>query len=259
MIERVWASFSFPESAYLGKRVFKTLFHEHGTLTATDKAALTDDVDVITWQYTLKPLAAGGTLLVPPYADDQREYLEIAAIQVDLKTGKRVGRIHEVIQRAIPYPVVAVFRLDQVAWLGFAQKRFHQSHRGQIVADEVILTDPISLATATPAQEAFLSSLGLSGLPQNHIFGLYTGWVDRTVALECARLSGTFSLDGSQASPTERRDHRRQQLAACHAIEQELAEKRAAAKREGQVARLVSLNNDIKHLESRLAQLSAGL
>ena len=82
MIDALYKRLAIPDACYLGKRVFKTLFHEHAVLGITDKKAFAEDIDTITWQYTLKPT----TVPIQPYADDQREYLEIAILQVNLKT-----------------------------------------------------------------------------------------------------------------------------------------------------------------------------
>ena len=41
---------AIPDTCHLGKRVFKKLFHENAKLGVTDKKALRDDIDVITWQ-----------------------------------------------------------------------------------------------------------------------------------------------------------------------------------------------------------------
>lgn len=251
MIETLYAHFGFPDAAHLGKRVFKTLFHEHAALTPTDKAALTDDVDTVTWVYTLKP----NTVSIPAYQDDQREYLEVAVLQIDLKTQKRTGRIHEVVHRAIPYPVVAIFVFGTLAAIGLAHKRFHQQQKAQIVAEGFELTDWIDLAQPTPAQAAFLASLNVTRLPQSHFLACYDALVDRVVALDCARLSDEFRVE----SAAEQRAARRERLAACHALELQIADLRATAQKTSQMQRLVELNLDIKRREAELRSLAAGL
>jgi len=251
VIETLYNKFAFPDAAYLGKRVFKTLFHEHAALTAADKSALTDDVDTIVWQYTLKP----GTFPVVPFVDDQREYLEVAVIQVGLKTQKRTARINEVIHRAIPYPVVIVFVFGSQFAMGVAHKRFHQSQKNQIVAEDIGLTEWIDLSSPSPVQAAFLESLKLLTLPSSHFLSVYTGLVDRIVALECARLSNVFRVENA----ADQREARRQRLIACHDLELQLADRRAAAKRESQVNRLVALNLEIKRMEGDLQRIAQGL
>ena len=94
MIEALYAKMMIPESCRLGKRVFKKLFHDNAKLSSADKKALADDVDTILWQYTFKPT----TIPIQPYEDDQREYLEIALLQVNLKQTGRVKRLAEIVR-----------------------------------------------------------------------------------------------------------------------------------------------------------------
>ena len=67
MIETLYKRMVIPDACHLGKRVFKKLFHENAKLSATDKKAFREDIDVITWQYTLKP----STIPIQAYEDDQ--------------------------------------------------------------------------------------------------------------------------------------------------------------------------------------------
>ena len=63
MIDTLYEIMRLPESCRLGKRVFKKQFHEHGKLSASDKKALSDDVDTIVWQYALKPSLSKSCLM----------------------------------------------------------------------------------------------------------------------------------------------------------------------------------------------------
>lgn len=251
MIDGLYKRMAIPDACHLGKRVFKTLFHEHAVLGITDKKAFAEDIDTITWQYTLKP----STIPIQPYTDEQREYLEVAILQVDLKTLRRTGRIVEIIHRAIPYPLLIVLASEAGFALSVAHKRFSQAERGATVAEDFLTTDWIDLAAPSPVQGAFLDSLALPGLPHTHFFAFYSALVDRVTALECARLTGEFRLE----SAAERRDNRRQRLAACHGLEVQINDHKAAIKAETQFSHQVELNMKIKQLEQQLREQSACL
>lgn len=120
MTDLLYAKMGLPDRCRLGKRVFKKLFQENAKLGVTDKKAFRDDIDTVWWQYTLKP----STIPVQPYEDGEREYLEIAVLQVDLKTQMRTGRIAEVIHRAVPYPVFLVLGTGTDCAVSVAHKRF---------------------------------------------------------------------------------------------------------------------------------------
>lgn len=144
---------------------------------ATDKKACREDIDTITWQYTLKP----STIPIPAYEDDSRQYLEVALLQVSLQTPHRIGRIAEIIQRAIPYPLVVIFSLESKCALSVAHKA------------------------------------------------------------------------------PEQREARLNWLAASRALEDRIAERKAAIRAETQFNRQVELNAEIKRLEQELRQVADSL
>jgi hypothetical protein len=251
MIDLVYDSMDIPEACQLGKRVFKKLFHEHARLGPTDKKALREDIDTITWQYTLKP----STIQIQAYEDDQREYLEVAILHVDLKTQKRTGRIAEIMHRAIPYPLLIVFAFDKMCALSTAHKRFSQAEKEAIVAEDFVITDWIDLSAPTPLQKEFLASLSIAEMPHTHFFAFYSAIADRLIALDCARFTGKYRLE----SVADIREPRRTRLAACHELEGRIAEYRIAIKKEMQFNRQVELNTKIKELEKQLKIEAAAL
>jgi len=95
----------FPESAYLHKRVPKKQFLESGELVASDKKLFRENVKNVYWEYTLKP----STCPVLPYRDHEREYLEVAVLQIEMNSPKGHKRIAEIIHRVIPYPLMIGF------------------------------------------------------------------------------------------------------------------------------------------------------
>jgi hypothetical protein len=251
MIETLYERMAIPDACHLGKRVFKKLFHENAKLGTTDKKAFREDIDVITWQYTLKP----STISIQAYENGQREYHEVAILQVDLKTLNRTNRIAEIIHRTIPYPIVIVFAFKTMCALSFAHKRFSQAEKGAIVAENFIITDWINISAPIPVQQAFLESLAVSDLPHTHFFAFYSTLTDRLVALDCARLTGEYRLESTASKCGVRRDH----LVACHELESRIAEYKTDVKKETQFNRQVELNVKIKDLEKQLKIKSAGL
>jgi len=248
--------FAFPESARLGKRIFKKLFEENATLTVTDRKALRDDLDVLTWAYTLKP----STVPIQPYQDSEREYLEIAVLEADLKSPKRVARLAQIIHRAIPYPVILLFNhqssiQNHQFQISLAHKRFSQAEKGAVVADDFLATSWIALADPSPPQQAFVASLRFADLPQTHFYALYSAWADRLVALACADLSGAFRL---KTTP-ERRGQRKARLTECRALEARIQGLRTKIRKEAQFNRQVEFNTQIKQLERALREEVARL
>ncbi len=251
MIELLYSKLAIPETCHLGNRVYKRLFRENAELSVTDRKAFADDIDTITWQYTLKP----STIPIQVYEDDDREYSEIAVLQVNLKTLRRTARIAEIIHRAIPYPLVLIFAFEGSCALSLAHKRFSHAEKGATVVEEFRTTEWIDLVHPTPTQQEFLDSLTISSLPFTHFFAFYSGLVERLISLDCAHLTGAYVI----GTTIGQRESRRKRLAICHALELEITEQRVSVKKETRFNRQVELNIKIKELESQLQRETADL
>src|SRR5690554_4154687 len=136
-LEIIWNTISFPEAALLGKRVPKRQFFVSGELGTSDKKLFRDNVKSVYWEYTLKP----STCPVLPYRDNEREYLEVAVLQIEMSTQKGHKRIAEIIHRVIPYPLLLGFYTEtgDIA-LSIAPKRFSQAEHGAFVVERFYTT-----------------------------------------------------------------------------------------------------------------------
>lgn len=270
MNKLLFSRFGFPDSSYLCKRVFKKYFIENATLTLTDKKSLQDDVGTITWQYTLKPF----TIQIKPYADEQREYLEVAVLEITLRSPRNYKRLAEVIHRTIPYPLLLVFvhnsrkssdepeddensedmpsETESKVALSVAPKRFSQAEKGVIVVEEFFTTGWIDLEKPSSIEQFFLEDLNLSNLPHTHFLAFYSSLVDRFIAFDCASLTGKYRLDNEEIS----QEARRQKLTFCHKLEGKIIKLRAILRKEDQFNRKVELNVQIKQLEKQLQKES---
>lgn len=248
--EELYQAMELPERCRLGKRVFKKLFHENATLTPADKRALSSDVSSISWQYTLKP----STLPVAAYQDEEREYIEIAVLEVGLERRKNAPRLAEVVHRAIPYPVILVLADEDGASVSTAHKRFSRAEHGAVVADGVLHTPWLDGGARSELERTFLRSLSVGTLPQANFLALYGALVDRVLAFICSAVSGQFRVVAALDA-----EERREQLARCRELERTIAELRAAIRAENSFARQVELNTLIKQHEQQLAESSAAL
>jgi hypothetical protein len=237
VFDRLFELLDLPERSYLGKRVYKRFFHEHAKLGVTDRKALSEDIDTILWQYTLKP----STVPIQPYHDDDREYLEVAVIQINMKNQRRANRITGIVHRAIPYPVILVLVYDTMVLVSLAQKRLSRAESDAIVAEDFADSDWIDLAKTTDTEEQFLDSVNFRRLPATDFFVYYTAFFDRVVALNAARISGRFVAEAI--------DSKRKHLERYTELNREIAEFRAAIKKEPAFNRQVELNGKIKELE----------
>jgi len=246
-ITHIWKNITFPDTTLLGKRVPKKQFLEGSELSARDKKLFREQVKSVYWEYTLKP----STCLVLPYRDNEREYLEVAVLQVEMNTTKGHRRIAEIIHRVIPYPLMLGFGSeDNEIALSIAPKRFSQSERGTFVAERFYTTYWMNSSTPNENEANFLASLAWNKMPLDTYGELYSAWVDRFTGFECSVLSGTFTIGKS--------DERRSLLTRCREIESSISELRGQLKKAA-FNRQVELNTQIKKFELELKQLAASL
>lgn len=233
-----------PDSCRLDKRVFKKLFLENAKLTPQDRRAFTNDVEEVVWRYTLKP----STTAIMPYADDEREYTEIAVLEISLKTPHNAMRIAEVVHRAIPYPLILAARSGDKELLSLAPKRFSRAEKGAIVAEEFESSGWINSDQASPLHREFLASLDLGLLAQTNYLALYAALVDRVIGLRSSCRTGEYHVVSDPAAVAQLK----RLLTNAAELEAELSGCRSALTKESQFNRRVELNTEIKALELAL-------
>lgn len=234
-----------PSGARVDARVPKKLLVEQGAPTAADKRAIQDGIDELQWFAACKPATIG----VPAFADDTREYLEIAVIGCAFRSGAKAARLIELIHRAIPYPVLLVTADESGLAVSAAHKRHAQNEAGRTVIENVFAASGLRADAVDSVQVAFLKSLALMQQPRTDLYALYAGWIARIEAVNAARLTGTFAATDDQ----EAIDRRRAALAAHLRLTKEIEGLRAKAKREKQLSRRVDLNLEIQQREADLA------
>lgn len=247
------AALDLPAAALVNQRVPKKLLVENGAPTAADRKLIQDAIEEFTWVAALKPASVG----VPEYRDEQRTYLELAVILIDLREAGKVSRLAELIHRAIPYPVLLVLADDDGLMLSLAHIRWAQKE-----ADKTVLDGEPSMVRLSDesggrpvGQQEFLQALSLRHQPRGDLHALYQGWLDTLTALQAAAITGRFA----KCENTEQASVRRIALHRCNEIDGEVARLRLAAAKEKQMARQVAVNMEIKALQDEKSVLVANL
>ncbi len=232
------AAFDLPAAALVNQRIPKKLLVENGAPTTADRKLIQDAIEEFTWVAALKPATIG----VPEYRDEQRSYLELAVLAVDLRESGKVARLAELIHRAIPYPVLLILVDSEGLMLSLAHIRWAQKE-----ADKTVLDGELSIERLSGDQNGlsdFLQALSLRCQPRTDLYALYQGWLDTLTALQAASITGRFVTSGS----AEQAASRRAALHRCREIDGEVARLRLAAAKEKQMARQVAVNMEIKAL-----------
>lgn len=245
-------AFALPPGALVKQRIAKKLLAEQGAPTAADRRLIQDAIEDLTWHAVLKPGTVG--VAAAPGAD------EIALLTLVLKPGAREAqarRVAELTHRAIPYPVLLAMQQPHGACsLSVATKRASQGDAARwVLAEPVHATHGFDTMQPTAAESAFLASLALHGLPRGDLAALYQGVADRITALAAAQFIGRYVLPADAAASQARRDA----LAECHRVTQELATARRSAAKARQLARRVQHNLQAQRLQQTLQDLQRRL
>lgn len=225
-----------PAACGVDKTIYKKMFYDNADLSKADKALFTDVIDKVSWLYCLNP----ERIPIRTYLDEVREYPEVEVLEVTLSEEKGLRRIAEIIMRAIPYPMLLVFRLEAWAQVWAAHQRFNLADSEKVTLDEFVSTD------WQAADSPLWGALDIRKMRFTNFFDLYTDWVDAISIFSANTLSGAAAeLTGEQA---------RQRLARHEETERQVAALRAELKKETQFNRKMELNMEIKELEKGLGE-----
>jgi hypothetical protein len=242
--QEVIDALGLPAAARVDQRVPKKLLIENGAPTAADRRLIEAGIESLTWCAALKPTTIG----VPEYADEQREYVEIAVACLSLRDHARAGRLIELTHRAIQYPLLLVTSHITDLTVSLCHIRWSQAELGKTVLDGELILAALNDVLDPAILESYASSLAIVNQPRNSMLTLYQGWFDTTIALLAACQTGIYRRSESQEDAEDRLDAVRE----CRAIYSEMSTLRSAAKKERQIAKQVDMNLKMKQLEAKL-------
>lgn len=220
-----------PECCMIDAPVAKKLFLDNGSLSKADKELLSNVVEKIICRCSFNP----ETISIQPYADEVRDYPEVEVLEVILTAERGLRRLAEIVMRAIPYPMLLVFRLGDQIQVWMAHQRLSLADREKVTLEEFISTP------WQPEDAPFWTALDIRELRFTNFFDFYTDWVDR--------LSVQNAQEKMQVSDELTGEEARKLLAQREQIKKEIATLRAELKKETQFSRKVELNMKIKKLE----------
>ena len=245
------AALDLPGSSRVDQRVPKKMLLENVAPTAVDKRLINDSIEELVWLAALKPTTIG----VPEYRDDVREYLEIAVLRLTLRAAAKATRLVELVHRAVPYPLLLLTEQGERTGLSAAHKRWSQGEAGKTVLEGDVVAAEWDTEHDRETWPAFRAALALDKQPRTTLHALYQGWIGTLLALQAARVIGTFAVAANAEQAAARRDA----LQECARLDTEIARLRATAAKEKQMARRVELNLELKRVEAAQAVVRANL
>lgn len=232
----IYEVMELPAAARIDRVVPKKQFYDNGVSSADKK--LFDHVEKIYWRYALKTENS----FIQPYRDEEKDYLEIEVLEVNLRAEKQPKRLAEVIIHAIPYPMLIFFTLAD-------KRRLYMGKLRQSQADSERMTLVAMEDTDWRSEEDdFWSELSLRKMPGANFCQLYEGWFDTISKSHLAALSvDTDDISGDEARET---------LQRITAIEQEINKLRKQMKAESQFNRKMELNTRLQKLKREMKKIT---
>lgn len=250
---------NLPDSCLLNSRIYKKMLLESADLSSNDKKVITEDIDTLVWRYTLKP----ETINIPKLQTDELDYPEIAVTHVSLKSTKRSKRLVEIIQRAIPYPLVLIISYDNTLWLSLANKRQSLADSQKLMVEAFFDSNWIDGSAPDPIEQKFIASLDSKQLDWSNFYTFYQGYIARMLALQAARHTGQFRLENppevDATTSVEPVRDRQTLLQNIRKLEEEESSLKASLKQETQFNRRLALNMSIKRCQQQIHKLTNDL
>ena len=237
-----FTALALPPEACIARRVPKTLLTEHGAFAAGDRRRIREGIKELRWLAALKPTTVG----IAEYRDADREYVEIAVLQLDIRPARRGERLVELVHRAVPYPVLLIAWRDGTPEVSLAHKRLSLGEATRTVIDGEIVFAQIHGDAAPEPLVAFRIALALARQPRGTLKDLYQGWIDTVQTFRAATITGAFRLPPTPAAATDReaalREYRQltDRIATIHSV----------ASRETQMSRRAELNMELARLRA---------
>lgn len=267
LIEKVCENLAFPDFTFLGTRITKKMLVDTNELSSNDKKLLTDVIQSIEWQNTLKP----ETLNVPVYVTETVEYIEIAVIRVvlksDIKNKVKLKNVAKLLHTLIPYPVILLLELGEELAMSLADKRINQADKSKLVIEHIYNSGWLNSSGLTESQNHFLNDFSLKNVSSVNYFELYQGFISMMVSLEVSIisrryivLSETLENDDLKVNLNliqQNNYEKKRILNEINGYEEELISIRKKLKNESQMNTKLALNLDAKKIKNKLSMLKS--
>ncbi|MBA6233969.1 MULTISPECIES: DUF4391 domain-containing protein [unclassified Colwellia] len=278
LIDMVFDHLALPDSTFLGTRITKKMLIDNNELSSADKKLVTDVIQSVEWQNTLKP----ETLNIPVYVTETVEYIEVAVIRVVLKTdGKQKGKLNKInklLHSLIPYPVILLVKQEDELAISLADKRINQADKSKLVIEHIYSSDWLFTKNLTENENYFLNDFSLKNTSSINYFELYHDFISMMLSLETSKIFGRYisknqnnskSISGASDGQSDNLDcsvfiektneDKTYLLRELGALETELASIRNKIKKETQMNIKMQLNVEAKIIKDSIGQLKRSL
>lgn len=219
--------YTFPEKSLVNRNIPKTKFYEHAHITSGVKEAFVNQIQQITWAYKLSPETTN--------LSATKGVNEIEVFNLQLKTPVLAEDVLLSIDKAIPHPIIYQLLFEDKIRIVLAYKRMNESDESKWVVKQYFSTDWFTLAEAESTKQSLPIAINMGGLYEQMLKSL---------------MHIKTHVGESLKDQTERFNHITQK-------QKEIAQLQIKMRNEKQFNRKVAMNEQLKTLQTQLAQLQA--
>lgn len=253
-IDTLWDTLDLPRSCYLGSRITKKVLLENNSLKAGDRKLITEDIERLQWEYTLKP----ETINIAAFQSDDLDYGEIAILQAELRNPKRARRLAEVLQRLIPYPLVLVLIYEDQVRMSLALKRQNLADQQKLTVESFFDTGWLAIDDENFQATTFYQSLDSKQFNWESYYTFYLSWLERIVTFQSGQITGQFQL-GQEPLSIDLLLLRQDKITEYWNLQKEMLALRKQAAKARQISKQIELNTRIRQLQQEASSLKQSL
>ena len=242
-MNRFYEKLNIPKNCIVDNTVFKKAFLENADLLAFDKKIINEHIKKVTWKYCLKP----DTINIQPYKSDERDYLEIEIMEVQLNDASKIKRIAEIIMRAIPYPILLVLVKESQIQLVTGDMRKNLSDSSKVTVEDFSFTGWIDLSVEDNFRDNLFTELNISKLSYINFYGMYKDITAKVNLYNVSKIKGEV-VNSETVSDSD--------VKACYdkikSIEVEISALKSKVKKAGSIKEKVELNIQVDNLKKEI-------
>lgn len=246
-MNRFYEKLNVPKNCIVDNTVFKKAFLENADLLAFDKKIINEHIKKVTWKYCLKP----DTINIQPYKSDEREYLEIEIMEVQLNEDSKVKRIAEIIMRAIPYPILLVLVKESQIQLVTGDMRKNLSDSSKVTVEDFSFTGWLNMNDEDVFRDNLFAELNVSKLSYINFYEMYKDITAKINFYNMSKIKGENIVKSETMSDSD--------VKICYdkikSIETEVLSLKSKIKKAGSIKEKVELNMEIVKLQKQKSEL----
>ena len=246
-MNRFYEKLNIPKNCIVDNTVFKKAFLENADLLSFDKKIINEHIKKVTWKYCLKP----DTINIQPYRSDERDYLEIEIMEVQLNEDSKVKRIAEIIMRAIPYPILLVLVKDNQIQLVTGDMRKNLSDSSKVTVEDFSYTGWIDLNSEDIFRNNLFAELNISKLSYINFYEMYKDITAKINFYNMSKIKGENIVKSETMSDSD--------VKACYdkiqLLDIQITKLKSQLKKADSIKDKVELNMEIVKLQKQKSEL----